>query len=41
MAITILGSVGRGGDNRSLDTKKIQKALNERFPNPALGVDGT
>ncbi len=40
MAISIQGSVGRRGDNRPADTRKIQKALNERYPTHALGVDG-
>ena len=40
MTITIKGSVGRDGDNRRSDTKKIQRALNERFSSPALDPDG-
>ncbi len=40
MSITISQSVGRGGDNRKPDTRKIQKALNEVFPGTLLEVDG-
>lgn len=40
MAISIRGSVGRGGENRVGDTKTIQRALNERFPTLLLEVDG-
>jgi len=40
MSITISHSVGRGGDNRKSDTRKIQKALNEVFPGALLEVDG-
>jgi len=40
MSIEITASVGRGGDNRKADTRRIQKALNEIYPALALTVDG-
>ncbi len=40
MGVTITGSVGRGGDNRKADTRKIQKTLNEIYPATLLEVDG-
>lgn len=40
MDVTIVGSVGRGGDNRKIDTRKIQKLLNAIFPATLLEVDG-
>jgi peptidoglycan L-alanyl-D-glutamate endopeptidase CwlK len=38
--ITISASVGRDGDNRKADTRKIQKALNQAIPKSPLIVDG-
>ena len=40
MSITISQSVGRGGDNRKPDARKIQTALNDVFPGTLLKVDG-
>ena len=40
MSVTITGSVGRGGDNRRSDTRKVQMILNEIFPGTLLEVDG-
>ena len=40
MAISIEGSVGRGGENRKSDTRKIQRLLNEVFPATPLEVHG-
>jgi peptidoglycan L-alanyl-D-glutamate endopeptidase CwlK len=40
MSQTIIGAVGRGGDNRKPDTRKIQRLLNAIFPATVLVVDG-
>ncbi len=40
MAIRIEASVGRGGENRKIDTRKIQRLLNEIFPAMPLEIDG-
>lgn len=40
MNVEIIGSVGRDGDNRKGDTRKIQRLLNLIFPAHLLLVDG-
>ena len=40
MDVEIVQSVGRGGDNRKGDTRKIQRLLNLIFPAHRLVVDG-
>ena len=40
MSVTIAGSVGRGGDNKKTDTRKIQRLLNAIFPGALLDTDG-
>lgn len=40
MSIELVASVGRGGDNRKPDTRRVQGALNEIYPAIALAVDG-
>jgi peptidoglycan L-alanyl-D-glutamate endopeptidase CwlK len=40
LGIRLTASVGRNGENRKPDTRKIQKALNEVYPEPPLKVDG-
>lgn len=40
MITAITASVGRGGQNKKSDTRKIQKLLNAIFPSALLVVDG-
>lgn len=40
MSVNIIKSVGRDGDNRKVDTRKIQRILNAIYPALLLDEDG-
>lgn len=40
MAVSLAGSVGRGGENRAPDVRSIQKLLNQIYPLTPLVIDG-